>query len=450
MNSFLSDALPLDENLVENICFIKDSNFNEYSILEQKLIPLKKTKIGWENGVFWFKVVLKNSDSIKRIVFNTNESSIDFVEIYANSKLLSSTKNSVGLTNLSFEIENKTGKEYYLKVNFPYQVNFPLTATSASSYYTHIKFLSLLKTGAYYGFALMVLIINLFFYFSLEDKIFLFYSLFLVATNFGISHYDGVFNSWLTSDALFFTNTVSHFLIPLTGGLFAFNFLNLSNYMPKSKYFGSILLLATSICYVGHLVFLNYKFFIAGDILALLTLMYYWILGIFVIKRNDFAIFFVVGYSLVLIAAFLFVIPMDIGISGFSLPLKHVKFGALFEMLILTYAITFRVKKMHEENESNRNAIQEYIHKLNELEEQVTSSSNSENKSFEVKINEIVRDYKLTEREVDVLLRLYKGYTNKNIAAELFISLNTVKYHTGNIYQKLNIENKNEVISLFV
>jgi DNA-binding CsgD family transcriptional regulator len=199
-----------------------------------------------------------------------------------------------------------------------------------------------------------------------------------------------------------------------------------------------------------YLLFRNYIYFIVGDILALLILMYFWILGVLVLKRNTFAIFFVVGYCLILIAAFLFVIPTDIGISGFSVPLKHVKLGALFEMLILTYAITFRVKKMQEENEANRNAIQEYILKISNLKEQVTFSSLSDSESFETKITEIVRYYELTEREADVLLRLYKGYSNKKIAAELFISLNTVKYHTRNIYQKLNIGNKNEVISLFV
>ncbi len=44
----------------------------------------------------------------------------------------------------------------------------------------------------------------------------------------------------------------------------------------------------------------------------------------------------------------------------------------------------------------------------------------------------------LSERELEVLGLMSRGYSNQEIASTLFISLRTVKWHTGNIYDKLN------------
>jgi DNA-binding NarL/FixJ family response regulator len=48
----------------------------------------------------------------------------------------------------------------------------------------------------------------------------------------------------------------------------------------------------------------------------------------------------------------------------------------------------------------------------------------------------------LTMREKEVLQRVAKGSTNKEIAAQLFISENTVKNHLRNILAKLHLQNR--------
>ena len=48
----------------------------------------------------------------------------------------------------------------------------------------------------------------------------------------------------------------------------------------------------------------------------------------------------------------------------------------------------------------------------------------------------------LTERELDVLKLIAEGLTNKEIATQLYISLNTVKVHTRNINGKLGVKNR--------
>ncbi|HKB45647.1 MAG TPA: LuxR C-terminal-related transcriptional regulator [Chitinophagaceae bacterium] len=52
----------------------------------------------------------------------------------------------------------------------------------------------------------------------------------------------------------------------------------------------------------------------------------------------------------------------------------------------------------------------------------------------------------LTEREKDVLLLLVTGLPNKTIAEKLFISADTVKTHTLNIYRKMEVANRSSAI----
>ncbi|MFN2148403.1 MAG: LuxR C-terminal-related transcriptional regulator, partial [Anaerolineales bacterium] len=53
----------------------------------------------------------------------------------------------------------------------------------------------------------------------------------------------------------------------------------------------------------------------------------------------------------------------------------------------------------------------------------------------------------LSEREIEVLQLLAQGMTNREIAADLFLSLNTVKVHTRNIYGKLGVKNRTQAVA---
>ena len=56
---------------------------------------------------------------------------------------------------------------------------------------------------------------------------------------------------------------------------------------------------------------------------------------------------------------------------------------------------------------------------------------------------------KLTPRENEILALLAKGLLYKEIAAQLQISLDTVKRHCFNIYEKLHVKNRTEAINKY-
>ena len=67
--------------------------------------------------------------------------------------------------------------------------------------------------------------------------------------------------------------------------------------------------------------------------------------------------------------------------------------------------------------------------------------------------NTIVRfvlNGKLTDRESEIAALLIKGRTYKMIASELYVSENTVKSHIKNIYSKLNIQSRMELVNLMI
>jgi two-component system nitrate/nitrite response regulator NarP len=55
----------------------------------------------------------------------------------------------------------------------------------------------------------------------------------------------------------------------------------------------------------------------------------------------------------------------------------------------------------------------------------------------------------LTEREKTMLAALARGRTNTELAADLGISINTVKFHLRNLYEKLGLRNRSQAIAFY-
>ena len=52
----------------------------------------------------------------------------------------------------------------------------------------------------------------------------------------------------------------------------------------------------------------------------------------------------------------------------------------------------------------------------------------------------------LSERELEVLLNIVAGFTNREIAERLFVGVNTVKKHITHIYSKLDVSNRTQAL----
>ena len=69
-------------------------------------------------------------------------------------------------------------------------------------------------------------------------------------------------------------------------------------------------------------------------------------------------------------------------------------------------------------------------------------------RSFSEACQEFSSQHNLTSRENEVLLLLSAGHSSPYIAARLYISENTVRTHMRNMYRKLGVSSKEELVQL--
>ena len=125
-----------------------------------------------------------------------------------------------------------------------------------------------------------------------------------------------------------------------------------------------------------------------------------------------------------------FIIMLGVGIAG------------LIAFVFLYMFFNLRRKNIDLELEQKNSEIQSYLMKIKELEQQM----NKDAKIPAVPPDSKLKEFNLTKREIDVLKLIAKGYSNDEIAEEIFISKNTVKSHIKNIYLKLDVKNRIQVV----
>jgi len=61
-------------------------------------------------------------------------------------------------------------------------------------------------------------------------------------------------------------------------------------------------------------------------------------------------------------------------------------------------------------------------------------------------LNRLCRKYHISRREKEIIELILSGKSNKEIEDVLFISFNTVKNHIYNIYQKVGVQSRSQLI----
>lgn len=118
---------------------------------------------------------------------------------------------------------------------------------------------------------------------------------------------------------------------------------------------------------------------------------------------------------------------------------QHFKYFsvALGALLVLLSVLLFNYRKSRQAQKELLEA--EYQRRYNEL--RLLSQE------LTTKID--LSKFHITEKQWNIIELLKQGKSNKQIAEEMFISENTVKYHIKQIYDELKIENRNQLLKFF-
>lgn len=63
-----------------------------------------------------------------------------------------------------------------------------------------------------------------------------------------------------------------------------------------------------------------------------------------------------------------------------------------------------------------------------------------------IRNDELIMSLCISDREMEVLNFMAEGLTNQQIADKMFVSLNTVKTHTSNLFSKLDVNRRTQAI----
>ncbi len=416
------------------------------SILDFKEMPLSES-FGAASGDYWFKVSIESlpTTAEEKLILQIPTHNANDIIVYeqidgtlipiTNTKTTTGEKASVYSRFPTFilNVENEISPIYYLKVHFNKEANFPVRIYSVSEYYKQV-YKHHIFTGAYYGFLLAILICNLFFYIKFQEKVYLYYLIFLATYTSAILFRDGTMNLLLPSEMFIDLEAISHLLTEITMFVFAFKFLDFDTYVPKFRKYAVTLAISMAIIELNYLVTNSFIFYVIADSIAMLSFLTTWIVCIVFMRKIKFARFYILGYSILIIFGFHFLFSYDFGLIPNNARTIFLKIASTTDMLIFTYAISYRLDIL---NKEHKRRIEELYSLLNKKVSTVDSF-------YELLEENTLTNKTLTIQEIKVLKCIYDGLSNRDIAEKLFVSNNTIKFHVRNIYKKLEVNNRKD------
>ena len=116
--------------------------------------------------------------------------------------------------------------------------------------------------------------------------------------------------------------------------------------------------------------------------------------------------------------------------------IDYILYGVILSLLLLLF---FSVR-LYQSNRTKRILVEKENTRIhNEIERLTQALDEKGNATLNLS------NYNLTDRQKEIIELIRSGLTNKEIAAKLFISENTVKYHLKIIYEILDVEHRSAI-----
>jgi DNA-binding CsgD family transcriptional regulator len=440
-----------------SLFYCKDNNdLNIQNINSQKFREFPKSKsLGFRNGVYWIKLQINKSKKDQDLIAYLPTHNINKIEIYKsiNNRLVyeSSVGNSILRPELkvdykypAFNIKTNNNENvvYYLRVDFPKEVNFPIKIIQEKKFIEYIIEKNSFN-NLYYGTCFIILLLNIFFFIKFKEITYLFYSLFLTSLSFNFLLFDGSLIDYYRGDSnYYYLELIIHFFNEIWFLFFSLSFLSIHKKYPKFYKLAFVFPVLVILFYFAYASTKNYLFIVIADTIGITLLPLLWFVGILNLKKIPHASFYVFGYLLLIPFSVYFIVGYPFGLWEVRGDMKIIKIASWLDIIVFTYAISYRMKSKIEDVSKNALELENYISQsLQKIEVNKTSSD-----PFLILLKENkILNKPLTLREVEVLRYLDKGFTNNIISEKLFISPNTLKSHIRNIYLKTNVKSRKEL-----
>ncbi len=296
---------------------------------------------------------------------------------------------------------------------------------------------TIFRQGLYYGFASMLVLLNLVCFFLFEEKTFLYYSFTLASMSFLLFFSDGLFSLFGLDNAenLFNNQTLFLFVATAFSALFASKYLLLGEFIPKLKYFTLSLLGVAAFLLTAGWITANADFINITNSLLFGVLGTYFLAGVYLFSRKNFAKFYAIASFIPLLFCLDFFVFNQLGIDFLATQTIHIKAAAIAEMLIITYAIMYRMQAIKEENILRQAELRIFLKR----QEVLSARKKTEKLVEDVYLENLIMHYDLDGLEIKLLQYISEGKDNAKIARKLKSTEYEIEELTKELYVKLEI-----------
>ncbi|MCW5520484.1 hypothetical protein J1N09_11575 [Aureitalea sp. L0-47] len=290
--------------------------------------------------------------------------------------------------------------------------------------------------GMFYGFAIMVILLNLVCYFLFDDRLFLFYSITLFAT----------VNLLLFSDGLMFLIGFNEFANPLAvesllvlatcvfASWFASRYLILSEVFPKLRWVASALFGIAGVLMIMSFITGSSAVAVSAMMISYAVLGTYFLSGVYLFSKKNYPKFYVIALSIPLLFAIDYFVMRNLGLEFLMTQPSHLKAAIIAEMLMLSYAIVYRMRAIKDENELRQTELRIFLKR-----QEIMNRKNAMQLMEEVYLENLIMHYDLDGFEIKLLQYISEGKDNTKIARKLKITESEVEEVTKELYHKLEI-----------
>lgn len=256
---------------------------------------------------------------------------------------------------LCFPLDYEGGEAHvFLRVVSDAPIVYPLSIRTMESQFSYERAWATVLS-IFYGAFFVMAAYNLFVFYSIKEKRYLVYSLYVFALMFWSMSYDGTLNEWIIKPYFpVLVNYLTHFVIAwilaALGLLFCRSFLNTKEYFPWTNRL-ILLLVGLSVFNIGFIVLLQKNPFPPlVNIVALSLCLISLVTGIRGIRRgNRSAYYFTAAWSGAIIGTICFVLMMQhILPYNFFIRLS-IHLGGMLETILLSLALANKINVMQQE-----------------------------------------------------------------------------------------------------
>lgn len=292
--------------------------------------------------------------------------------------------------------------------------------------------------GLFFGFASTLILLNIVCFFIFSERNFFYFGLSILTTMLLLLYSDGLYSLFFNEIALNDFIVRSLFLLFVTGtsALFANYFLSIKQYLPKLKWVTSALMGIGAIATMFAWFTKNEIFALIATISFFTVISLYFISGIYIFSKNNYVKLYIIANCIPLLFCVDFFLFQPLQILFLATESIHIKTALITQMLLLTYAIIYRMQYIREENEMRQVELRIFLKR----QEALTARQKTEVLiGSDVYLENLIMHYDLDGLEIKLLQYISEGKENEKIARKLRTTEEQVEELTKELYHKLEI-----------